>query len=115
MTITTSATASSSSNSTSRTDARIVTVRSVSSVTSTAAGSEPCSWGRRALTRSTTSMTLVPGCRWTLRMTAGVRFAHAARREFSAASTVEATSATRTGAPFRYAMIICRYSSAVLS
>ncbi len=115
ITITTSATASSSSNWTSFTDERIVTVRSVSSVTSTAGGSDALSRGSSSFTRSTTSMTLVPGCRWTLRMIAGVAFAHAARREFSAASTASATSAIRTGAPFLYAMMSCSYSAALLS
>ena len=71
MTSTTSATASSSSNWTSATEPRIVTVRSVSSVTSTAAGNAFCSCGNSAFTRSTTSMTLVPGWRWMLRMIAG--------------------------------------------
>src|SRR5439155_160788 len=63
ITITTSATASSNSNCTSRTDARMVTVRSVNSVTSTDGGSDAFSCGNSALTRSTTSMTLVPGWR----------------------------------------------------
>ena len=49
MTITTSATASSSSNCTSRTEARIVSVRSVSIATSTAAGSDALSCGSSAL------------------------------------------------------------------
>ncbi len=115
ITITTSATARSNSNSTSRTEPRIVTVRSVSSVTSTLEGSEAWSCGRSFFTRSTTSMTLVPGCRWMLRMIAGVASAHAARREFSAASTASAISETRIAAPFLYATISCRYSSADLS
>ena len=100
ITITTSATASRSSNCTSATDPRIVTVRSVSSVTSIAEGSDACSDGSSFFTRSTTSITFVPGCRWTLRMIAGVALAHAARRLFSAASTASATSCRRTGAPF---------------
>ena len=61
ITITTRATASSSSNCTSSTDARIVTVRSVRIASWTAGGSDACSWGRRRLMRSTTSMTLAPG------------------------------------------------------
>ena len=100
ITITTSATASSSSNCTSSTEARMVTVRSVSSTTSTAEGSDACNCGNSFFTRSTTSITLVPGWRWMLRMIAGVALAHAARRVFSAASTASATSRTRTGAPF---------------
>src|SRR5260221_4034016 len=84
ITITTSATASKSSNSTSRTEARIVTVRSVSSTTSTAAGRDAESCGSNCLTRSTTSMTLVPGWRWMLTMIAGVELAHAETRVLGA-------------------------------
>ena len=79
----------------------MVMVRSVSTVTSTAAGSAACSCGSSALMRSTTSMTLAPGWRWTLRMTAGVRFIQAASLLFSAPSTTLATSERRTGEPFR--------------
>ena len=50
----------------------MVTVRSVSTATSIAAGSVACSCGSSALMLSTTSMTLAPGWRWMLRMTAGV-------------------------------------------
>ena len=50
---------------------RIVTVRSVSTETSTAAGREACSCGSSRLMRSTTAITLAPGCRWMFRMTAG--------------------------------------------
>ncbi len=92
ITITTSAIASSSSNCTSCTDARIVVVRSVSTATSIAAGSELCICGSRALTRLTTSITLAPGWRWMLSMTAGTSFIHAASRTFSAPSTTSATS-----------------------
>nr|WP_256729849.1 hypothetical protein [Burkholderia pseudomallei] len=53
MTSTTSATASPSSNCTSRTAARIIVVRSVTICTSSAAGSDSCSFGRIALTLST--------------------------------------------------------------
>ena len=101
MIITTSATASRSSNCTSRTDARMVTVRSVSSTTSTAAGIAAESCGSRRLMRSATSITLAPGWRWMLTMTAADSLAHAARRVFSAASTTSATSTRRTGAPLR--------------
>ena len=45
----------------------------------------------------------------------GVGPAQAARRVFSAPSTASAMSCTRIGAPLRYAMISCRYSSADLS
>ncbi len=101
MIITTSATASMSSNCTSRTDARMVTVRSVSITTSTAAGSDAESCGSRRLMRSTTSMTLAPGWRWMLTITAADSLAQAARRVFSAPSTTSATSVRRTGAPLR--------------
>src|SRR5712671_4082732 len=46
--------------------------------------------------RSTTSMTLAPGCRWTFRMTASVRFIQPASLVFSAPSVAFATSARRT-------------------
>ncbi len=100
MTITTSAMARISSNCTSVTDARMVTVRSVSVATSTAAGREAVSCGSRRLTRSTTSMTFAPGWRWMLRITAGASFIQAARRTFSASSITSATSESRSGAPF---------------
>ena len=54
--------------------------------------------------RSTTSITLAPGCRWMLRITAGTSFIHAACRTSSAESSTTATSERRTGAPLRYAM-----------
>ena len=101
ITSTTSTTASTSSKFTSRTDARMVLVRSVSTVTWIAAGSELSSWGRSAFTRSTTSMTLAPGWRWMLTTTAGVRFIQAASLGFSAPSSTSATSERRTGAPLR--------------
>ena len=78
MTVTTSATASKSSNCTSCTEARMVVVRSVRSSTRTAAGSEPCNCGSSSLMRSATSITLAPGCRWMLTMTAGLSFTQAA-------------------------------------
>jgi len=51
--------------------------------------------------RSTTAITLAPGCRWMLTITAGVSFIHAACRTFSAPSTTSATSDSTTGAPLR--------------
>ena len=54
--------ASISSNCTSWTEARIVTVRSVSTATETAAGIVAWSCGSSFLMRSTVSMTLAPGC-----------------------------------------------------
>ena len=78
MTITTSPIVSSSSNWTSSTEARMVVVRSVSTVTCTAGGSVAVSCGSSALMRSTTAIVFAPGCRCTLTMTAGVVFIHAA-------------------------------------
>ncbi len=92
ITITTSAIASISSNWVSFTDARMVTVRSVRSWTSTAAGSAAVSEGSSCFTRSTTSITLAPGWRCTFTMIAGVSFIHAASRAFSAPSITSATS-----------------------
>ena len=79
----------------------MVVVRSVSTVTWIADGSEACSWGSSALMRSATAMTLAPGWRCTLRITAGPSFIHAAWRAFSASSTTSATSVSTTGAPPR--------------
>ena len=101
ITITTSATASISSNWTSATELRMVTVRSVSTATCTADGSDACSWGKSRLMRSTTSITLAPGCRWMFRTTAGPVFTQAACRTFSASSITSATSASVTGALLR--------------
>ena len=115
ITMTTSATASSSSNSVSSTEARMVVVRSAMICTSTEAGSAACSLGSSALTRSTVSMTLAPGWRCTLRMTPGVRSDQAARRRFSASSTICATSLSRSGFPFFQAMMRFWYSAADLS
>ena len=78
----------------------MVTVRSVSTATSMAAGSAACSCGSSALMLSTTAMTLAPGWRWMLRITAGVVFIQAPSWLFSALCTACATSASCTGAPF---------------
>ena len=102
-TITTRPTVSISSNSTSPTDARMVVVRSVSTVTFTDGGSAVASCGRRRSMRSTTPMMLAPGWRWMFTMTAGTSFIHAACFTFSASSVTSATSARRSGAPLRYA------------
>jgi len=115
ITITTSPMVSISSNCTSSTDARMVTVRSVSVVISTAGGSEALSCGSSCLTRSTTSMMLAPGCRWMFTMTAGVVFIHAAWRTFSAASTTSATSDRCTGALLTYLITSGLYSALVRS
>ena len=61
--ITTSATVSIISNCTSRTEARMVTVRSVRMETSTEAGRLALSCGSSFLMRSTTWIIFAPGCR----------------------------------------------------
>src|SRR6266481_5766872 len=104
ITVTTSAMVSMSSNCTSWTDARMVAVRSVRTDVWMDEGSDVFSCGRSFVMRSTTWMMFAPGWRWTLRMIAGTSFIHAACLEFSAPSTTVATSESRTGAPFRYAI-----------
>ena len=99
ITSTTSTTASISSNWTSSTEARTVMVRSVSVVTSTAAGIDAVSCGSIALTRSTTSMTFAPGWRWIFMTIAGVVSFHAASLLFSTPSITSATSVRWIGAP----------------
>ena len=101
ITTTTSTMASASSNSTSATEARMVTVRSESTPTSTAAGSVETMRGSSASMRLTTSMMLAPGWRCTLRMIAGVVFAQAPSLMFSAPLVTLATSDSRTGLPLR--------------
>jgi hypothetical protein len=61
ITITTSATVSINSNCTSWTEARMVVVRSVRTLTCTPAGSDAVSCGSRLVMRSTTPMMLAPG------------------------------------------------------
>ena len=104
ITATTSAIANNSSISTSFTEARMVTVRSLSTRTSTDAGKLACNCGSSALTRFTVSMTLAPGWRCTFKITPGDRSAQAAKRRFSASSTILATSRKRTGLPALKAM-----------
>ncbi len=111
ITRTTRITASVSSNSTSWTDARIVVVRSVRMPTSTEDGSEACSFGSRARTLCTTLITLAPGCRWMLRMMAGVVLYQAPSFMFSGALSTVATSESRTAAPFLKATMRFLYSS----
>ena len=101
ITITTSAMVSSNSNCTSSTEARIVLVRSVRVETVIDFGSVSFNCGRSKLMRSTTEMMFAPGCRWILRITAGVSFIQAACRVFSVSSITSATSVSLTGAPFR--------------
>ena len=79
----------------------MVTVRSVRTDRSTAAGRAARNWGRMALTRSTTAMTLAPGWRWMLRTMAGLPFTQAAWRTSSGPVRMAATSDRRTGRPSR--------------
>ena len=90
-----------SSNCTSSTEARMVSVRSVSTVTLTAAGSAACSCGSSCLMRSTTLMMLAPGWRWMFTITAGAVFIQAACLHVLGAVDHVATSDRRTGAPLR--------------
>ncbi len=95
----------------------MVTVRSVVATMSTPAGRDCSSApgrvlsrhlrspaqkvrGRICLIRLTTPMTLAPGWRWMLRITAGVRFCSAPSWAFSTPCTTVATSDRNTGAPF---------------
>ena len=102
--ITTSATVSTNSNCTSATEARIVLVRSVSTLTCTSLGSVAVSCGSNDLVPSTTEMMLAPGCRCMFMMTAGTWSIHAAWRTSSTPSFTLATSVSLTGAPLRKAM-----------
>ena len=79
VTNTTNPTAKASSHCTPRTDARMLSVRSVRMRTCTAAGRLAVSCGSRALTWSATAMTLAPGWRWMFTSTAGWRSTQAAR------------------------------------
>src|ERR1700752_3227680 len=106
ITNTTSAMHNNNSNSTSATDARTVTVRSVSVEMAIEEGIVARNFGSSALMRSTTWMILGPGWRWILTITAGALFIQAAWFVFSTPSMVRATSFSITGALFRYATIM---------
>ena len=88
-------------NCTSLTEARMVTVRSLTMVSFTPAGIARCTLGISARICRTTSMTLAPGWRWMSMMTAGVPLYQPPVRSFSSPSTIFATSPIVTGAPFR--------------
>ncbi len=87
MTATTRPTVMTSVFSTSSTEARTVSVRSLSTFTSIPCGSDAWSCGRSAFTRSATWMTFAPGWRWTLRMMARLSLAQPASWAFSTPST----------------------------
>ena len=88
-------------NCTSLTEARMVTVRSLTMVSLTPAGIARCTLGISARICRTTSMTLAPGWRWMSMMTAGVPLYQPPVRSFSSPSTILATSPIVTGAPLR--------------
>ena len=100
ITITTSATDSISSNFTSAIAARMVTVRSDSTVKFTAPGRVSRSAGSSFWMLSTTAITLAPGWRCTLMTIPGWRLTQAASSAFSGPCCTSATSDSRTGAPF---------------
>src|SRR5437899_6269730 len=110
ITITTSATVSSNVNCTSATEARMVSVRSEMTEILTAAGIDAWSTGSIALTRSTVSMTLAPGWRWTARMIARCWLNQPAISSFSPALMARPVSRRRTGDPFLLALVRLAWS-----
>ena len=88
-------------NCTSRTEARMVTVRSLTICRLTPAAIRRCTFGISARIWRTTSMTLAPGWRWMSMITAGVPWYQPPVRSFSSPSTMMATSPMVTGAPLR--------------
>ena len=100
-TSTTSPTLSTSVNCTSCTEARMVPVRSCTTVSVASLGMARCRRGNSVLTRLTVSMTLAPGWRCTSMMTAEVSWYQPPTLAFSRLSMTSATSFTSTGAPLR--------------
>ena len=100
-TSTTSATEIISARPVSRSDARIVVVRSIASVTVIALGIDARSGGSIAVTRSTVSMMLALGWRLMMTSTEGRPLAMPALRKSCTESTTSATSVSRTAAPLR--------------
>ncbi len=100
-TSTTSTTLSTSVNCTSRIEARIVVVRSWTTVRSMPTGMARCSRGSSRLMRPTVSITLAPGWRWMSMTTAGVPWYQPPTLAFSSPSTTCATSPSSTGALLR--------------
>ncbi len=86
--------------STSRTEARMVRVESITSVSFMLGGMEATSCGCSARTRSTVSMMLAPGWRKITTMMAGLPSARPSLRRSSTESCTSATSPTRRAAPF---------------
>ncbi len=100
-TITTRATLSTSVNWTSRTDARIVPVRSCTTVSEMPFGIARCRRGSSWPMRRTVSMTFAPGWRCTSMMTAGMPLNQPPTFSFSSPSMTFATSLSMTGEPPR--------------
>ncbi len=100
ITSTTSPAVSTSVFCTSTTEARMVSVRSVSTAMWICGGRLAWSDGSSLRMRSTVSMMLAPGWRCTFSRTAGLPSCHAARRVFSTESTTVPMSVSRTGPPF---------------
>jgi hypothetical protein len=99
-TSTTSTTDNISVSCTSRKDARMVVVRSSTTLSAMVGGIEARSAGRSASTRSTVSMMLAPGCRNMTRRTARRPLASPPVRRSSTELSMSAMSPRRTGAPF---------------
>ncbi len=89
---------------TSRTEARIVSVRSVTMVSLMPEGMALCSRGSAAFTSCTVCTMLAPGWRWMSSTAAGWSLYHAATRSFSTPLITLPTSDRRTGAPLRQAI-----------
>ena len=108
ITPTTSATDRISVCCTSLTEARMVSVRSVTMDSLMPAGMTRCNAGSAAFTRSTVATMFAPGWRWMSMMAAWSLRYHAATRLFSTPPTTEPMAERRTGAPPRQAMIRSR-------
>src|SRR5580692_3959211 len=85
--------------STSLTEARIVVVRSRTTVTSIPYGMDALIDGSSAVIRSTVAMMLAPGCRKMISITARLPFKYPPARMFCTESVTSATSDKRTAAP----------------
>ena len=104
ITATTRATDVSRVSCTSRTDARIVSVRSVTMRRRMPDGIAARSRGSAALRSCTVCTILAPGWRWMSSTTAGTPFQRAATRSFSTPAIALPTAESFTGAPLRQAI-----------
>ena len=91
--------------STSCSEARIVGVRSITTLRSMAPGMDARNSGNRPRTRATVAMMLAPGWRYTIIMTAGLPLNSPALRTSCTESSTLATSPMRTAAPLWNATI----------